>query len=283
MNITSLPEELNINSSSPIQLFDYRTFNSCLRSKINLTKNTFSFLIEGSKEVITDNQPIRIENNKFLIIKSGNCLMTETISTVNKTYKSILLFFTDEILFDFLERHSFDSPNTPKNNSFLVCEYDDYIQHFVQSLENIHKLNKPLQNSLLKIKFEEIMVYLAQKEGKGFLSSILGNHDNKAIKLINVVENNKLNKLSLQELSFLCNMSVSTFKREFKKHYQLPPIKWFQEKRLEHSAFLLTTQKKRPIELYDEIGYETLSNFVQAFKKKYGTTPKQFQLSKMTF
>lgn len=96
---------------------------------------------------------------------------------------------------------------------------------------------------------------------------------------MNVIENNKLNKLTLPELAFLSNMSLSTFKREFTKHYHIPPIKWFQEKRLAHAAFLLSTQQKRPKEIYTEAGYETLSNFVQAFKKQYGTTPRQFQLT----
>ena len=137
---------------------------------------------------------------------------------------------------------------------------------------------KQLQKKLLKSKFEEIMTYLTDKKGKAFLNGLLKNHDDKIIRLINVVENNTLNKLTLQELSFLCNMSLSTFKREFSKQYQMPPSKWFQEKRLEHTEFLLRTQKKRPIDLYESAGYESLSNFIQAFKKKYGYTPKQFQL-----
>lgn len=257
--------------------------DSCLRSKINLTKNTFSFLIDGTKEVLADYKSVKIENNAFLIIKSGNCLMTETVSAVNQQYKSILLFFTDEMLFNFLERNQVNASAPKEVKSFLVCQYDHYIRHFVQSLENIHQLQPAQQSPLLKIKFEEIMVYLLQKEGDTFLNAILANHDSQTIRFLNVVENNKFNKLSLQELSFLSNKSLSTFKRAFQKHFQMTPIKWFQERRLEHAAFLLSTHKKRPIELYEEIGYETLSNFVQAFKKKYDVTPKQFQLQKMNF
>jgi AraC-like DNA-binding protein len=72
-------------------------------------------------------------------------------------------------------------------------------------------------------------------------------------------------------------MSVSTFKREFEKHFRSTPSKWFQEKRLEHAAFLLKNNSKRPSDIFEEIGYETLSNFTQAFKLKFGLTPKQYQ------
>lgn len=278
MNIISLPENLEIKNQAPIQVYDYRSNNSILKSKINLTKNTFSFLLEGTKEIIYDGKSTPIKNDKFLLLKSGNCLMTETISPNNQTYKSILLFFTDETLLNFLEKHQLNNSASKNSKSFHICKYDHYISHFVESLEKINQLPSSIQGNLLQAKFEEIMIYLTQKEGKAFTDCLLKNHDNKIIRLVNVVENNKLKKLTLQELSFLCNMSLSTFKREFSKHYQMTPSKWFQEKRLEHAAFLLNAKKKSPTEIYEETGYETLSNFVAAFRKKYGITPKQFQL-----
>ncbi len=281
MTTTALPDDLNIDLTATTQVFDYRNYNNSIRSQINLTKNTFSFLRTGVKEVFTENLSITIQNDAFLIIKSGKCLMTETVSPQDKVYKSMLFFFTDDMLFNFLEKHRLATQNSPEQaQSYLVCEYDTFIQNFVQSLQSISILNKELQHNLLPLKFEEIMTYLVQKKGVAFLSAILANQDDKVAKFINVVENNKLKKLTLQELSFLCNMSVSTFKRAFLKQYDMPPIKWFQEKRLDHAAFLLSNQQKRPIELYEPAGYETLSNFIQAFKKKFGLTPKQYQLNR---
>ena len=95
--------------------------------------------------------------------------------------------------------------------------------------------------------------------------------------MIHVVESNSLNKLSLSELAFLSNKSVSTFKRSFEKHFGTSPIKWFQQKRLEHAAYLLGIKGQRASDVYLDAGYENLSNFIQAFKTKYGVTPKQYQ------
>jgi AraC-like DNA-binding protein len=110
-----------------------------------------------------------------------------------------------------------------------------------------------------------------------FLFSLIHNSNNQDQKFIQTIESNQLNKLSVEELSFLCNMSASTFKREFEKQFHSSPSKWFQEKRLVHSAFLLQTKSHRPTDIYEEIGYNTLSNFTQAFKNRFGVTPKQFQ------
>ena len=121
------------------------------------------------------------------------------------------------------------------------------------------------------------MLYLIELKGLDFLYSLLDNNDNQNQKFIKTIESNRLNKLTIKELSFLSNMSVSTFKREFEKNFHSTPSKWFQDKRLEHSAFLLKNSPKRPSDIFEEIGYENLSNFIQAFKIKFGVTPKKYQ------
>ncbi|MFK7920874.1 MAG: helix-turn-helix domain-containing protein [Bacteroidia bacterium] len=283
MNIHTLPEDLLATASAPIQLYNYHIAHTLTKNKVNLSKNTFSFLLHGTKEVFTDYEPIKLDKEQFLLIRAGNCLMTENISSANKTYRSILLFFTDEVLLDFLQNHQLETPKSKPAQPFQVFDYDSYIQNFVESLAQLNRLTPALQNEILPAKFREIMIYLVQIKGVESLHFLLGNHDDRERHFINVIERNKLNKLSLQELAFLCNMSLSSFKREFRKHYQQPPSRWFQDQRLEHAAYLLKQQKKRPIDLYEEIGYESLSNFTQAFKKKYGSTPKQFQLSNLDF
>lgn len=277
MEITVLPQDLKINTSKSIQGFRYKTGHDIQRSKINLSKNTISFLRTGTKEVIGEDETVLIDNQSFVIMKSGNCLMTEKVSSTDKMYKSILLFFTDELVIDFLEKNKFHTTINKEQQFYYIFHYDNFIHAFVEGLERILMLPIVLQEKMLKIKFEEIMLYLVHQHGASFLNKIISQTDNSVTRLINIVENNKYNKLSLQELAFLTNMSVSTFKRTFFKQYKTTPIKWFNDIRLEHIALLLRTKRKRPIELYEDAGYENFSNFVQAFKKKFGVTPKQYQ------
>ncbi|MEO0902072.1 MAG: AraC family transcriptional regulator, partial [Bacteroidota bacterium] len=139
------------------------------------------------------------------------------------------------------------------------------------------KLSTSTKNRLMRLKFEEILLYLTEMYGTGFLHALSVNSSDSAQKFTRTVESNILNKLSLKELAFLCNMSISTFKREFEKHYSEPPIKWFQNRRLEHANYLLNQERKSPSAIYFDIGYENLSSFIQAYKAKYGITPKQHQ------
>jgi AraC family transcriptional regulator, exoenzyme S synthesis regulatory protein ExsA len=276
MDIIKLPESLNPEKSLTVQVYDYCSSKEISKQQIILNQNTFSFLIEGNKEVIFDNSDLSIDNRKFLIMKSGHCLMTEKLSEI-KNYRSILLFFTNETLSKFIQKFELNNIEQNEYKSVYSFEYDKFIKRFVDSLIDISKLSKTVQKKIIEVKFEEIMLYLIELYGTHILYSLTSNNDNLTQNFTRTVESNQLKKLTLKELAFLCNMSVSTFKREFEKHYSESPIKWFQNKRLEHAYYLLNQKHKKSSEIYFEVGYENLSSFIQAYKSKYNKTPKQHQ------
>lgn len=276
MNIIKLPESLNLEESKTVQVYDYCSLKEISKQQIILNQNTFSFLIEGNKEFIFDNSDLSINNQKFLIMKSGHCLMTEKLSEI-KNYRSILLFFSNETLSKFIQKFEINNIEPKEYKSVYSFNYDKFIKRFVDSLIDISKLSKTVQKKIIEVKFEEIMLYLIELHGTHILYSLTSNNDNLTQNFTRTVESNQLKKLTLKELAFLCNMSISTFKREFEKHYSESPIKWFQNKRLEHAYYLLNQKHKKSSEIYFEVGYENLSSFIQAYKSKYNKTPKQHQ------
>ena len=277
MKTITLPDELNLNPSLSIGVYYYESNQEISKQQILLNKNTFSFLQEGTKEVFFDNSSYSINNDQFLLMKSGHCLMTEKLSNVAEYYRSVLFFFSNEDVLKFIRKFELSPSDSDTFYSTYSFNYDSFIKRFVDSLLDISKLSKSIQENILNVKFEEIMLYLMDLKGLDFLYSLIDNSDNQNQKFVQTIERNRLNKLTIKELSFLSNMSVSTFKREFEKNFHSSPSRWFQDKRLEHSAFLLKNESKRPSDIFEEIGYENLSNFIQAFKIKFGVTPKQFQ------
>jgi len=273
MKIITLPDEMNLEKSQHAHVVDYNSSKDVSKQQIILNQNIISFLIEGTKEVIFDTTELRITASKFLIMRSGNCLMTEKRIAETSGYRSILLFFSNEMVYNFIRKMESEKSEVIESKSVYAFDYDDFLKRFVDSLIDISKLSKAVQTRLLEVKFEEIMLYLTAQYGNNFLYSLTTKSDDASQKFIRTIENSHLSKLTLKELAFLCNMSVSTFKREFEKYYSESPIKWFQNKRLEHAHYLLS-QEKSPSEVYFEAGYENLSSFSQAYKTKYGVTPK---------
>ncbi|MFH6946511.1 helix-turn-helix domain-containing protein [Flavobacterium sp. FlaQc-50] len=276
MNIIRIPDELLAESSQSVQVFDYNSTQEISKQQIILNQNIFSFLVEGTKEIILENSSLSITNSKFLIMKSGHCLMTEKLSET-KNYKSVLLFFSNDVLLKFIRKFKLNSIEPTDYKPVFSFEYDVFIKGFVNSLLDISKLSKNTQRVLLEVKFEEIMLYLIETRGIDFMLSLTLNNSVPTQKFIRIVESNQLSKLTLNELAFLCDMSISTFKREFEKQYSESPSKWFQNKRLEYAHSLLNQEQRSSSEIYFEVGYENLSSFIQAYKSKYGVTPKHHQ------
>lgn len=277
MKSIALPDELDVDASQDIELFHYRSSNELSKQQIVLNRNTFSFLIEGTKEVYFDHASYAIENDQFLLMKSGHCLMTEKLSSENKNYTSLLLFFSNDQLRKFVRKHELSLVAQTEPQSVYAFSYDVFIQGFVNSMVTLSQLPEAQRGRLIEIKLEEILLYLLESGKTDFVASLLHQSDDHGQHFIKTIESNQLNKLTVKELAFLCNMSVSTFKRAFEKHYQETPMKWFQNKRLEHANRLLIKEHRRPTDIFLEVGYESLSSFVQAYKMKFGVTPKQHQ------
>ena len=130
------------------------------------------------------------------------------------------------------------------------------------------------------LKFEELMLYLLRKHPASILafqtSERRGLND---LEIKKTVEGNITNGLSLAELAFLCNTSLSTFKRRFQKIYGTSPNKWILQRRMELAKHLLQHHREKPGEVYHKIGYENHSSFSQSFKQVYGVTPRDFQMA----
>ncbi|MEP4534133.1 MAG: AraC family transcriptional regulator [Cyclobacteriaceae bacterium] len=279
MKTVILPEDLIPQEKANVLACDYRAQQESTKQQVDLSMNTFSFLMEGYKEVHSDSKSTAISNTEFLLMKAGKCLMTEKLTGTNNSYRSVLFFFTNEAVLQFAKKYSFTLSKSVERKTIQSIPFDQYLRSFAESLTGLDHLSASNRDRVLHVKFEELMLYLIDNLGHHFLESLITSANDYDLHFQEVIENNKLNKLTLNELAFLCNMSLSTFKRTFEKQYHVSPSKWFQERRLEHAAILLKNERKRPSDIYLEIGYESLTNFIQAFKSKYGVTPKQFQIT----
>ncbi len=280
MYIQNVPEIFLTDSKTETDLFiyDFKMTDDVIKSKVNLDLNMFSFLQTGKKQVHFSDISVGVNASQSLLIKNGNCLWTELLDN-EEVYFCKLLFFSQKKVEEFLKNHNLTNfntkPATKKEAPFFIIQNDDYIHAFVNSLSSILKLNRASTKNLLALKFEEIMLYLLSKYGDTFteyLHSLIVTKNNSSFKKI--IEANAYSNLNLEEISFLCNMSLSTFKRHFKVEYNQTPAKWMQKKRLKRARKLLQTKENKPSDIYIDLGYNNLSNFSIAFKNEFGINPK---------
>ncbi|MFN0293321.1 helix-turn-helix domain-containing protein [Pedobacter helvus] len=106
------------------------------------------------------------------------------------------------------------------------------------------------------------------------IDSTLSNFDEPGkIDLMAFMEKNFMFNMSLKKFGYLTGRSLTTFKRDFGRAFNTTPQRWLTQKRLELAHYHFVENKKRPVEVCYEVGFENLSHFSRAFKKHFGYTP----------
>ena len=279
MPIENIPEiYLKDTKENPdLLVYDFKMTNDVVKSKVNLGMNMFSFLQVGKKQVHFAGTTVAVNKDQSLLLKKGNWLWTELLDT-EEIYYCKLFFFSEKKLTEFLYKHSENQEIVKDEIPYFIIRNDAYIISYLNSLSTISEAPKVFMENLLSVKFEELMLYLLQKYGRKFelyLHSLIIKETSPFRK---IVESKIHSNLKLEEIAFLCNMSLSTFKRHFITEYQVSPGKWLQEKRLQKAKETLEQGDLKPSDIYLDFGYNNLSNFSIAFKNKFGCNPSEIAL-----
>ncbi|WP_266203381.1 helix-turn-helix domain-containing protein [Pontibacter kalidii] len=280
MLIENIPDTFISTPKENQDLFvhDFKMTTDTLKTKVNLRMNMFSFLQVGKKQVHFAGTSVAVNKDQSLLIRKGNCLWTELLDT-ERIYYCKLFFFSERILKNFLQEHILDPFEHRKEAPFFTIENDQYITSYLDSLSSINDYPSLLSDKFLSVKFEEIMLYLIGKYGNGMKSYLRSLIVDETSTFKEIVERYIYSDLKLEEIAFLCNMSLSTFKRHFINEYKVTPGKWLIEKRLQKAKLLLEQTQLSPSDIYMEIGYNNLSSFSTAFKNRFGFSPKDFSKS----
>jgi AraC-like DNA-binding protein len=81
---------------------------------------------------------------------------------------------------------------------------------------------------------------------------------------------------SIKELARRVGMNETHLKSGFKEIYGCPIYTWVVEQRLSQAHDMFVEGTHNVNEVADQIGYSNVSQFISAFKKRYGLTPGKF-------
>lgn len=277
MEIYTIPDQFLGDQMADVNIFFYirERGPDQINLKLHYSQNMLCFMIHGVKNIIDESQKYTMNNEQIGLVTAGNMLMTERV-TLRQEFESLLLFFSNEFLSKFIQKYDIRLGEKRKDSVPPVITFpkDEYLQTFQKSMKI---LEKDFKNTFFRLaKIEEILLYLLNKysgEMAGFINNAMTKSQNNAI--AHVVQNHKFGNLKSEELAFLCNMSLSTFKRKFFEVYQTSPKKYMIAEKMKKAKMLLL-HKQRPSDIYYELGYENLSSFSLEFKKHFGIAPSLY-------
>jgi AraC-like DNA-binding protein len=212
----------------------------------------------GSTFILSHNQVVRLVNSTVNGVQY-KALAIQLSKRKTREFYSPLNIIPSVLPMDVRPLCISNHPLLDNNYRSLVSLYDR--REKLTEEASVHRIFKLLQ--ILREAIPQIDNVLSSFETPG-------KND-----LARFIEGHFMFNITIEEFSYLTGRSVSAFNRDFRKAFGMPPQKWLTKKRLELAHQQLTTFMKKPIDVYREVGFEDLSHFSYAFKKKYGYPPKE--------
>ncbi|MEZ0453173.1 AraC family transcriptional regulator [Sphingobacterium thalpophilum] len=167
------------------------------------------------------------------------------------------------------------------NKSAEMLNNDILIKKYVEGL--LFYFENPLlvNDDILILKLKEILLLLAQSGDAATVQLILSqlfSPDTYSFKQI--IEANLFAQLTIEQLAAHCNLSISSFKREFARLYQDTPANYIKHKKLQKAADLLVFSEKRITDIAFECGFNDLATFTKNFTDAYHIHPTGYRQAK---
>ena len=97
-------------------------------------------------------------------------------------------------------------------------------------------------------------------------------------KVIEYLENNTEEKIYIEELASMANMSKRNFMRIFKRAVGLSPVNYLMQVRLQKARKLLRETDLQIADISVMTGFSDSNYFIKCFKQSFGTTPFKFRM-----
>lgn len=239
------------------------------------------FFLSGDVTYIIEGKSYRIKPGDIILI--NNRELHKTIVEPGKTYERYVLWLDPDFIRTLGEETDLTvcfERSAESNYNILRPRMEFYImiKKILACLESSVFNDGYGSRILQKSYITELLVYL----NRAFLDSRDEDieldvvYNDKVSSVIRYINDNLKEELSLETLAFKFYTSKYHLLREFKKHTGYTIHQYIHKKRLIMARMLLKEGLK-VTEVYLKCGFGDYSNFIRAFKKEYGQSPKHYR------
>ena len=137
-------------------------------------------------------------------------------------------------------------------------------------------MEKPLDARVLGPQIVRELLYHVLRGNCGASLQELVNrhtHFSQIAKALRRIENQYAENLSVEQLAYDVNMSVSAFHHNFKAMTNTSPLQYVKSYRLHKARLLMVHDGLKASTAATRVGYESASQFSREFKRMFGVTP----------
>lgn len=260
--------------------------NSGIES-VSLSRYAIGYIIQGTKYVYYGDQRHTISRGDMFYMGVGHHYTENAGDESSGQFEQIIFYYTPEELQRILS-HLNLTYGVEVSNSHS-CEQCRQLSHIsmaaTASLKSFFlSCNTYMRNDFFSndevaenIKLTELVYMILSLKDCCLKNKLLNNIDEVHENFEQIVYDHIFKDVSIEELASASNRSLTSFKKEFKRRFVIPPHKWYIRQRLTHSRMLLLSTSKSISEIGNACAFPNTSHFIKLFKKEYNITPASYR------
>lgn len=266
------------NNNDLESLFDYNIdkshiqFHFCLKgdSKFQFNNGSYSFPVTSGNSILLYNP------NQELPIKASlasNSLVLSVLISIKKFHS----LFSDES-----DQISFLNNDNIGNKLYKEKQIGPMIAIILNQMYQ-QSLNLSMYKLYLRGKVFELMSLYFSKDKEMDIEQCPFLADDNNIKKIKkakeIIISRMIEPPTLVQLAKEVDISLKKLKQGFKQVYGTSVFSFLIDYKMQVSKRLLSSGEYNVNEVALKVGYSTATHFINAFKKKFGTTPKKYLMT----
>ena len=251
---------------------DYIQFHFCLKGFSNFLFNegSYVFNVENENSILLYNPHKELPIN--LVLNSESQVLSILISI--KKFHSLFSSEADQI--------SFLNNENAGNKLYKEKKIGPMIAIVLNQMYQ-QSMDLTMYTLYLRGKVFELMSLYFSKDKEMDIEQCPFLADDNNIKKIKLAKEIIISRMmeppTLVELAKEVDISLKKLKQGFKQVYGSSVFSFLLDYKMQVSKRLLSSGKYNVNEVALKIGYSTATHFINAFKKKFGTTPKKYLMS----
>ena len=240
------------------------------KSDIMFDHHMLIWFISGETKIIQADAIYIFKKGDIFLIPRNQLATIINYPTNGQPHKTVVMHLSTQMLRQFYGSLNV-KPKALESQKIYSFSNHPLLESCLASLVPYFDL-KELPENIASLKITEAISILRTIDKN--IDNVLANFEAPGkIDLADYMEKNFMFNLPLEKFGYLTGRSLTTFKRDFSKVYNTTPQRWLTRKRLELAHYQLSENKKKPIDVCYEVGFENLSHFSYAFKKQFGYAP----------
>lgn len=234
------------------------------------------FVRSGRLAIETRNGVSEIEAGGYVFLRRDCSVKVTKMPVGNRPYSGINISLTRKLLKEFYRNLVSSEKNfvgiKPVQEVALRIPNTAAVESLFQSLIPYVERGESPSDELLRLKFQEVLHCLLSFDRRLY-PTLFDFNESWKIDILEFLEQNFTENMSLEEFASYTGRSLATFKRDFSKLSDITPRQWIMDHRLDLAHTILESQSLPATEVAMRVGFKNRSHFSNAFKSRFGYAP----------